>query len=210
MGANPGKEQVYRVECGRGVRLDNYGSEITVSEKVYTKTRTTRLGCGGTRVGPQADAISRAFSARNASLPDLTQSRTYSDPISSRAEILDPYGFIYLKLPKCPHYGVDVKVPVGTEVRATNKGIVALVARNFKTEGNMIILNHGGGVFSVYMHLSKISVKEGSVIGRHEIIGLSGKSCAGVREPHLHFNIRVNDVYVDPVIFIDTVNQYFK
>lgn len=207
----PGKEQIFLTGCGLWVKSNTYLDEITVTEKIFPKTRIAKSGRGtGVRTGPQADAINYAFNQKNISLPDLTEGIAYIYPSDLFQNIIDPYGLIYSNNPTLPHYGVDLRMPVGTRIRATNKGIVALAAKNFRAEGNMIILNHGLGTFSVYMHLSRINVKEGEVVERGQVIGLSGKTGAGVKEPHLHFNIKIHDSYVDPLNFIETVNEVLK
>ena len=205
-----GKEKVFREECGQGVMLDSYTDAITITEKVFSKTRTTRRSCSGTRIGPQANAIGYAFNPKNMSLPDLTNGKMYVNPVNLARNVIDPYGFIYSGLPNCPHYGVDLKMPIGTSIKAVNKGIVALVARNFSAEGNMIIVNHGLCIFSVYMHLSRINIRDGEVVERGQVIALSGRTGAGVREAHLHFNMKSCDAYVDPFMFFETVNKYLQ
>jgi len=101
-------------------------------------------------------------------------------------------------------------------VKAINSGIVALVAKNYSTDGNMVIIDHGSGIFSIYMHLSGFRVKKvGDWVKKGEIIGISGDTGSAKRGgPHLHFAIkirdiqRIQDVYVDPLRFIDIMNQY--
>ena len=101
-------------------------------------------------------------------------------------------------------------------VKAINSGKVALIAKNFATEGNMVILDHGSGIFSVYMHLAKFSVKKvGDNVKGGDVIGISGRSgSAASGGPHLHFAVKIrdsdgtNDIYVDPLAFIETMNQH--
>ncbi len=94
-------------------------------------------------------------------------------------------------------------------VRAVNSGRVILIAKNFYREGNAVILSHGLGIFSIYMHLSAFKVKLGDIVKRGQLIALSGKTGAGVKESHLHLSIKVGS-YVDPFKFFETVNQYLK
>lgn len=96
-------------------------------------------------------------------------------------------------------------------VKATNAGRVALAVPRFSTEGNLVILDHGSGIFSVYMHLASFSIKQGQTVQAGQVIGRSGRS-GSARGPHLHFAVKVrnrdgdNDVYVDPLAFIETMN----
>lgn len=103
-------------------------------------------------------------------------------------------------------------------IKATNLGRVALIAQNYSTEGNMVIIDHGSGIFSVYMHLSRFLVsKVGQIVKRGEVIAMSGDTGSAKRGgPHLHFSVKVrtrdgkSDFYVDPLGFIDTLNGILK
>ena len=103
-------------------------------------------------------------------------------------------------------------------VKAINSGKVALIARNYSTEGNMVIIDHGSGIFSVYMHLSKFLVsKVGQTVKGGDVIAMSGDTGSAKRGgAHLHFSIKVrskdgkSDVYIDPLGFIAMMNQLVK
>lgn len=184
---------------------------IEVVENSFEKTRISSFtGTPNPRTGLQKQKIDAVFGLKNQAEPDLTGGLGYIDPLGMARDVIDPFGYIYENNPHRSHDGVDLRAPVGTPVRSVNNGRVVLVAKKFRTEGNVLIINHGLGIFSVYMHLSKFHVKEGDMVYRNEVIALSGRSGAGVKEPHLHFNIKIRDTYVDPLIFIDTINQYLK
>jgi murein DD-endopeptidase MepM/ murein hydrolase activator NlpD len=94
------------------------------------------------------------------------------------------------------HQGLDFAVPQGTAVQAINRGTV-LLAQPLYFEGGCVILDHGQGLLSIYMHLSKIEVKAGEAIARGARIGLSGGT-GRATGPHLHVAARWQGVYVDP------------
>ena len=98
--------------------------------------------------------------------------------------------------PRNPHSGVDLRAGEGTEVFAANGGRVAL-ADDLFFSGNAVFIDHGAGVVSVYLHLSRIDVVEGERVERGQAIGLSG-STGRVTGPHLHWGIRVLEARVDP------------
>jgi len=98
------------------------------------------------------------------------------------------------------HNGVDFRAPIGTPVKAVNDGVVAL-AENYLFEGGFVILDHGFGINSVYLHLSRINVKNGDKVAKGQIIGLSGNSGYSTG-PHLHFTIKINGIAVDPIRFL--------
>ena len=186
--------------------------EIEVIEASFNKTRISRYsGQLKIRTDRQKQIIDNAFNPKNQSEPDLTDGIGYVYPLTIPQDIIDPFGFIYENNPYRQHGGIDLKAPVGSEVMAVNSGKVVLLARKFRAEGNMLIINHGLGIFSVYMHLSKFLVREGETVRRNQEIALSGKSGAGAsRTPHLHFNIKIGDAYVDPLKFIETVNEHIS
>ncbi|HET7755198.1 MAG TPA: peptidoglycan DD-metalloendopeptidase family protein [Anaeromyxobacteraceae bacterium] len=94
------------------------------------------------------------------------------------------------------HYGTDFKGRVGDPVLAANDGRVTLV-RDAWTSGLSVVVFHGAGVHSVYFHLSKSLVREGDVVKRGQRIGRVGAS-GRASGPHLHWGVRIGDLYVDP------------
>jgi len=96
------------------------------------------------------------------------------------------------------HSGLDYAVPIGTPVRAINDGRIAFSGEQW-TPGQLVILDHGGGVFSRYLHLSERHVTEGSVVARGDVIGLSGNTGGQRPGPHLHLDTFVNGTAVSPV-----------
>ncbi len=94
------------------------------------------------------------------------------------------------------HRGTDYRAPSGTPVHASNAGEVIL-ARELYYEGNCVIIDHGLGFMTLYMHLSKFDVKEGDKVEKGEIIALSGGT-GRVTGPHLHLSVRWNGEYLDP------------
>ena len=94
------------------------------------------------------------------------------------------------------HKGMDFRAAAGTPVRAGNGGVVVL-ARPLYYEGSCVVIDHGLGLFTVSMHLSRIDVKEGQHVRLGERIGLSGAT-GRVTGPHLHWAVRWQDAYLDP------------
>ena len=98
------------------------------------------------------------------------------------------------------HNGMDFTAPIGTEVFATGKGVVTSVVKSQKNLGNYVTIDHGYGYTSTYAHLDKINVKKGQRVNRGDVIGLVGNSGLSVA-PHLHYEIKYKDKYVDPANF---------
>ena len=98
--------------------------------------------------------------------------------------------------PRRPHSAVDIHLPAGTPVRTIADGRVAFAGEQF-FGGRSVVIDHGGGVFSVYYHLKEFSVAEGQEIFRGDRIGSVG-STGRATGPHLHFGVRVPGGRVDP------------
>ena len=94
------------------------------------------------------------------------------------------------------HKGMDFRATSGTPVRAGNSGVVVL-ARPLYYEGNCVVIDHGLGLFTLSMHLSRIDVHEGQHVALGERLGLSGAT-GRVTGPHLHWAVRWQGAYLDP------------
>jgi murein DD-endopeptidase MepM/ murein hydrolase activator NlpD len=95
------------------------------------------------------------------------------------------------------HKGADFHASTGTPVHASNSGVVVL-ARPLYYEGNCVIIDHGLGLFTLSMHFSRIDVHEGQHVIAGERLGLSGAT-GRVTGPHLHWAVRWQNAYLDPV-----------
>ena len=98
------------------------------------------------------------------------------------------------------HLGLDYAAPAGTPVRAINAGTV-LLAQKLYFEGGFIVIDHGQGLMSLYLHLSDFKVKEGDAVTTGEVIGESGAS-GRATGAHLHLAVRWQGVYLDPAIVL--------
>ncbi len=101
-----------------------------------------------------------------------------------------------------PHGGLDVAVGTGTPLRAAAAARVIAVDDYFYS-GKSVWLDHGQGFITLYIHMSRIDVKDGDTVERGSVIGLSGAS-GQVTGPHLHWAVVLNGVYVDPELFLKT------
>lgn len=102
------------------------------------------------------------------------------------------------------HKGTDLRAKEGTPVMAMNRGVVR-VARVYRNYGKVIVVDHGLGLMTFYLHLSKIKVNEGELVKRGQIIGLSGQT-GYVLSPHLHLSVRINNNSIDPIKFMELFN----
>ncbi len=97
------------------------------------------------------------------------------------------------------HTGYDLRAPTGTPVSASSNGRVVL-ARPLDIHGNIIVIDHGEGLFSSYSHLSALFVVPGQFVLQGQVIGLSGNTGRSLG-PHVHWEIAVRGIVVDPAAF---------
>jgi murein DD-endopeptidase MepM/ murein hydrolase activator NlpD len=103
--------------------------------------------------------------------------------------------------PRRPHFGVDVAAPVGTPVVAPSDGVVVLVEKNLYYTGGTIILDHGHGLTSAFLHMSAVNVKQGQHVKQGEKIGAIGKT-GRATGPHLDWRINLFDARIDPALLV--------
>ena len=99
------------------------------------------------------------------------------------------------------HRGIDVTGQDGEEVKASNTGRVVLVEKLF-FGGNTIILDHGLGIYTIYMHLSKFNVNVEDIVSKNDVVGFVGSSGRSTG-PHLHFGVKVMNMSANPVSLIE-------
>jgi murein DD-endopeptidase MepM/ murein hydrolase activator NlpD len=95
------------------------------------------------------------------------------------------------------HTGVDISAPTGTPVRTTADGVVTFAGWNNSGYGQMVIVDHGGGIETYYAHLSRFAVVEGQEVRRGDQVGAVG-STGRVTAPHLHYEVRLGGAPVNP------------
>jgi murein DD-endopeptidase MepM/ murein hydrolase activator NlpD len=103
--------------------------------------------------------------------------------------------------PKNPHYGVDVAAKTGTPILAPAGGIISFAGPDLYLTGGTVILDHGHGLSSVFVHLSRLDVEVGQRIeqgGRLGLVGATGRASG----PHLHWGMNWFDVRIDPQLIV--------
>ena len=139
---------------------------------------------------------------REARVLDTDQSDLFKGfgwPVKGR--ISGAYGSqrYYNGKPGRPHYGLDIAVPTGTPVAAPADGIVRLADSDLYYSGGTIIIDHGHGVFSSFLHLSDVSVAVGAPVKRGEVIGEVGAT-GRVTGAHLDWRYNWFDQRLDPAL----------
>ena len=145
------------------------------------------------RIEAEAQIKAKVFAA---SAPDPLWQGNFRKPVTAGAT--DSFGTRRMFNGKLAsiHKGMDFRAKVGTPVRAGNSGVVVL-ARALYYEGNCVVIDHGLGLFTLSMHLSRIDVREGQRVATGTLLGLSGAT-GRVTGPHLHWAVRWHGAYLDP------------
>jgi len=204
----PGLYVVYLVNMKDGSWVGSQSSQVEVLSGSLPVVRINKKSASSQvdskRRAKESQLISGAY-ARGSKSEDFTDG-DFIYPLKDLF-ITGPFGFRAYSNATFLHRGVDLRATAGTSVLAVNSGKVVLAKTNFSLEGNMVILDHGSGVFSIYMHLSRILVKEGQTVNKGQIIALSGNTGSSTG-PHLHLAFKVSGTIVDPFGSIEVINKY--
>ena len=149
------------------------------------------------RIKQDSEIIQNAFATWSDTLADnLRFDVPAKGPFSSRFGLRR----ILNNQPRQPHSGLDIAAPEGTLISAPAAGLVLNTGDYFFT-GNTVFLDHGQGLISMYIHLSKIDVEPGMRVARGQRIGLVGKT-GRTTGAHLHWAVSLNNARVDPMLFL--------
>jgi murein DD-endopeptidase MepM/ murein hydrolase activator NlpD len=179
-----------------------FSRKFTVARAKYPRIEV-KLSVEGKFTEPtpeQQKQIADAQEVKKDYLNRVTPGREWTGTFSTpaNAAISDVFGSqrIFNGKTSSPHLGLDFRVPSGTPVAAMNDGTV-LLARPLYFEGNFVVIDHGQGLLTLYLHLSEFKVKEGDKVKRGQEIGLSGGT-GRATGPHLHVAVRWQGTYLDP------------
>ncbi|MBV1787010.1 peptidoglycan DD-metalloendopeptidase family protein [Marinobacterium sp. D7] len=190
-------QQLTLDQGGYSFRIDDkqYESQyLTVKEKKYVEPDPEQIK----RWRRESAEMGAAFTHWSApSEPTTGFALPALGPFSS------PFGLrrFFNKQPRKPHSGLDIAAPEGAPITAPAPGTVVAVG-NYFFNGNTVIVDHGYGLTTMYCHMSKIDVALGDQLDMGDAIGKVG-STGRVTGPHLHWSVSLNNVRVDPLLFLD-------
>lgn len=109
---------------------------------------------------------------------------------------------VYNGEPKSPHSGMDIAAPTGTPVKSPAAGVVTFAAPDLYLTGGTVLIDHGHGVSSNFLHLSRIDVRVGETVAQGQVIGAVGAT-GRATGPHLHWGMNWFDVRIDPLLVLE-------
>jgi murein DD-endopeptidase MepM/ murein hydrolase activator NlpD len=112
---------------------------------------------------------------------------------------------VYAGVPGPYHSGIDIAAGSGTPFVAPADGVVVLARTGFSLEGGIIIVDHGAGLNSAFIHLSRLGVEEGQRVAQSQYLGDVGAS-GRATGPHLHWSLMWNEARLDPLLFTGPMN----
>ena len=140
--------------------------------------------------------------ARERDDPREDFAETFQWPVQGRISGRFGNQRVYNGTPKSPHSGMDIAAPKGTPVRAPADGVITFVAPDLYLTGGTVLLDHGHGISSNFLHLSRIDVKVGDVVKQGDVIGAVGAT-GRATGPHLHWGMSWFDVRIDPLLVLE-------
>lgn len=144
----------------------------------------------------------KVAAARLADDPRTDFAQTFIWPLTGRISGRFGNQRIYNGTPGSPHSGMDIAAPTGTPVRAPAAGVVTLAQPDLYLTGGTLLLDHGHGISSNFLHLSSIAVKVGDRVEQGQVIaqvGATGRASG----PHLHWGMNWFDVRIDPLLVLE-------
>lgn len=203
----------YKIEQ-KTIILENGESKLTykIKEKPYKKEQ---IRVNQNKISPPKEIqkrIKQEFEEANKIYRQKTDGIYFNSkfikPLNSA--ITSDFGTarIFNNTLKSFHGGTDFRAKIGTQILATNDGVVKLAKERYMAGGSVII-DHGFSIFSQYYHLSEILVKTGDFVKKGQIIAKSGDT-GRVSGPHLHFGFMIEGKQINPLQFINEINSVLK
>src|SRR5262245_36900387 len=182
----------------------SFAHPVRISRATYP---TTHLSVPHQFTEPDAETLARIKeeqALKNEAFARVTPSRLWSGkfvaPIDS--VLTNEFGVrrTFNHKVQSVHQGIDLLAETGMPVGAMNSGVV-VIAREMFYEGGFVVIDHGQGLLTLYMHLSEIKVNEGERVRARQIIAMSGGT-GRATAPHLHVGVRWQGIYIDPAALL--------
>lgn len=194
------KDSVDALMADKSAELKTYNDNIEVASKLISSYESAETQVENAIAAAESAAASASSDDEEwaEELPEEYTGGQFIWPVPGHYNISSPFGYRIHPLlgTRRLHGGIDISCPTGSGVYAGGDGVVT-VATYSSSAGNYVMISHGGGLCTVYMHNSKLLVSKGDKVSRGDKIALSG-STGWSTGPHCHFSVRKNGNYVNP------------
>lgn len=183
------KAEIARLEGNKNIYEDEIEEQTAIIAELEKKAAAAE---------PQTPSNSTTSSSSSSSNSNTSSGGAFVWPVPSSSIVTSDYG--YRNHPSSGRYsfhsGIDIGAPTGAQILAASGGTVTSAGWN-SSMGNYVMISHGNGLITVYMHASVLSVSTGQSVSAGQQIALVG-STGDSTGPHLHFSVRLNGAYVSP------------
>ena len=155
------------------------------------------------RIEKEAETMAAVYAA---SQPERIWRGAFRPPVQGRSTSSFGRLSILNGISRGRHQGADFRAATGTPVVAPNAGRIALVANHYFS-GRTVVIDHGGGLLSLFAHFSKIAVKTGTMVKAGQILGEAGAT-GRVTGPHVHWTLRLQGVAIDPLSLMAALDHF--
>ncbi|TNF33732.1 MAG: M23 family metallopeptidase [Gammaproteobacteria bacterium] len=200
LSANPGTDYI-EIHQANG---STYKQSFVIVDKAYQEQHLTITN--KRKVNPNEDDLKRIAAEReikNRARRYWSEDTVKTDfiiPVEGRISSIFGLKRFFNEQPRAPHSGLDIAAPEGTPIKAVESGKV-IETGDFFFSGNMVYIDHGQGLISLYAHMHRIDVKPGDIIEKGQIIGAVGQT-GRVTGAHLHLAIIANETMIDPTLLL--------
>ena len=180
--------------------IDNLQKDIDKYEREYALAKEAEA-----RAKAEAESIRQQYdSSGTSSLPANYTAGKFTWPSAVTRRVTSPYGYrIHPVTGKSKfHAGIDIGAPHGTNIVASDSGVVIVAGYNSGGYGNYVVINHGGGYTTLYAHCSSLNVSKGQSVSRGQVIAKCGSTGMSTG-PHIHYEVQLNGKTTNPM-------QYFN
>jgi murein DD-endopeptidase MepM/ murein hydrolase activator NlpD len=172
-------------------RIENVAANITGGAKSSAEFQARRSA-----------ELAQIATARAVRSDSAGWRQTFIHPVSGRISGLFGAQRIYNGTPASYHNGMDIAAPMGRDFVAPADGVVTLAANDaFTLEGHLLMIDHGMGLNSTFLHASELLVKEGDRVRQGQVIGRVGAT-GRASGPHLHWGMKWNSARIDPKLLL--------
>lgn len=172
-------------------RIENVAANITGGAKSSAEFQARRSA-----------ELTQIVAARAVRSDSAGWRQTFIRPVSGRISGLFGAQRIYNGTPGSYHHGMDIAAPIGRDFVAPADGVVTLAAYDaFTLEGHLLMIDHGMGLNSAFLHASELLVKEGDRVKQCQVIGRVGAT-GRASGPHLHWGMKWNSARIDPKLLL--------